>query len=358
MKSLLLVLVFTTLLSVSVFAGRDFYKILNVGRKATLHEIKKGYRKKAKELHPDKNTDDPNADEKFSDLGAAYEVLSDEAKRQKYDQCGEECVSGQDQGGFGHGFGGMDTFSNFFGDFGFGGGREERDVPRGGNIQMPLEVSLEELYIGNFVELTRNKPVARPASGSRKCNCRQEMVTKSLGPGRFQMTQQQVCDDCPNVSLVNEQRTLEFEIEVGMTEGQEYTFVGEGEPHIDGEPGDLVVKVLQAPHPRFERRGDDLYTNVTISLQEALVGFELDILHLDGHKVKISRDKPIWPGARIRKQKEGMKNYSNNNQIGTLYVTFDVNFPRNQFSEEQKKQIMELLQQDTIKPKVYNGLRS
>ena len=68
-------------------------------------------------------------------------------------RCGEECVSGQDQGGFGHGFGGMDTFSNFFGDFGFGGGREERDVPRGGNIQMPLEVSLEELYIGNFVEV-------------------------------------------------------------------------------------------------------------------------------------------------------------------------------------------------------------
>ena len=85
--------------------------------------------------------------------------------------------------------------------------------------------------------------------------------------------------------LVNEERTLEFEIELGMVDGQDYRFIGEGEPHIDGDPGDLIVKIKTIPHQRFERRGDDLYTNVTISLQEALIGFELDIPHLDGHKV-------------------------------------------------------------------------
>lgn len=93
---------------------------------------------------------------------------------------------------------------------------------------MDLFVSLEELYSGNFVELVRNKVVYRPASGTRKCNCRQEMVTRQLGPGRFQMLQQQVCDECPNVKLVNEEKTLEVEIEAGMEDGQEQRFVAEG----------------------------------------------------------------------------------------------------------------------------------
>ena len=89
-------------------------------------------------------------------------------------------------------------------------------------------VTLEELYTGNFVELIRNKVVYRQAPGTRKCNCRQEMVTRQLGPGRFQMLQQQVCDECPNVKLVNEEKTLEVEIEPGMKDGQEQRFIAEG----------------------------------------------------------------------------------------------------------------------------------
>lgn len=93
------------------------------------------------------------------------------------------------------------------------------------------------------------------------------MVTRNLGPGRFQMMQQTVCDECPNVKLVNEERLLEIEIEPGMSDGQETRFIAEGEPHMDGEPGDLIIKVQTQPHERFERKGDDLYTNVTITLQ-------------------------------------------------------------------------------------------
>lgn len=104
-------------------------------------------------------------------------------------------------------------------------------------------------------------------SGTRKCNCRQEMVTRNLGPGRFQMMQQTVCDECPNVKLVNEEKVLEIEIETGAPDGQTITVRGEGEPHVDGEPGDLVIKLQTVPHSIFTRRGDDLYTNVTISLQ-------------------------------------------------------------------------------------------
>jgi len=335
-------------------AERDFYKILNVGKTATTNEIKKAYRKLAKELHPDKNKDDPNASEKFSDLSSAYEVLSDEDKRKLYDRCGEECVKKE-----GLMDGGMDPFASFFGDFGFNfGGQDQRhEVQKGANIVMDLYASLEEMYTGNFVEITRNKPVLKPAHGTRKCNCRQEMVTRNLGPGRFQMMQQTVCDECPNVKLVNEERILEVEIETGVQDGYETRFVAEGEPHMDGEPGDLIIKIRQMPHKLFERRGDDLYTNVSISLQDALIGFSMEITHLDGHKVSLIREKVTWPGARIRKKGEGMPNFENNNLHGTLYVTFDVEFPKEDLTEEHKEQLKTILAQESIN-KVYNGLNS
>ena len=314
--------------------GRDFYKILNVGKSASTNEVKKAYRRLAKELHPDKNKDDPQASEKFQDLGAAYEVLSDPDKRKVYDRCGEECLKKDGM------MDNSDPFASFFGDFGFHFGGQDshnHDMPRGANVAVDLFVTLEELYTGNFVEITRNKPVLKAAKGTRKCNCRQEMVTRNLGPGRFQMIQQTVCDECPNVNLVNEERLLEVEIEAGMQDGQEIKFAAEGEPHLDGEPGDLVFKIKTVPHARFERRGDDLYTNVTISLQDALTGFEMTIPHLDGHLVSISREKVTWPGARIRKKGEGMVNYDNNNLHGILYITFDVEFPKQELAEEDKE---------------------
>merc|ERR1740128_610465 len=360
-RVLFLSLAFVVLfLSSEVLGGRDFYKILGVNRKADTNTIKKAYRKLAKQMHPDKNPDDPTASEKFQDLGVAYETLKDPDSRKIYDQGGEEALQKNERGG------GGDPFSSFFGGgggspfddfFGFGGGQGggEREIPKGANIVIDLWVSLEELYVGNFVEMTHNKPVMKPAKGTRKCNCRQEMVTRSLGPGRFQMTQQQVCDDCPNVKFVTEEHLLEVEIESGMMDGMEHKFVSEGEPHMDGEPGDLVLQIKTRPHPKFERRGDDLYTNVTISLVDALSGFEMDIVHLDGHKVHVSREKITWPGARIRKKGEGMPNYENNNLFGTLYVTFDVEFPKGEINPEHKEQIKEILQQDS-KAAAYNGL--
>nr|CAG4634660.1 EOG090X02IK [Alona affinis] len=232
-------------------------------------------------------------------------------KRELFDRCGEECVKKEGAGGGG----GMDPFASFFGDFGFGFGNNhqgQREVAKGADIVMDLFVTLEELYSGNFVEITHNKPVLKPASGTRKCNCRQEMVTRQLGPGRFQMMQQQVCDECPNIKLVNEERVLEIEVEQGMQDGQEQRFVAEG--------------------------------------------FEMDIEHLDGHKVHVIRDKVTWPGARIRKKGEGMPNYDNNNLYGMLYITFDVQFPKEDFDAETKEQLRRLLGQDSIN-KVYNGLR-
>ncbi|CAG7835213.1 unnamed protein product [Allacma fusca] len=337
--------------TVEILGGRDFYHILGVPKSANTNQVKKAYRRLAKELHPDKNKDDTDAVQKFQDLSAAYEALSDPEKRELYDRCGEDCLKKE-----GGGNGGGDPFASFFGGFGFGfGDNERKEIPRGADIIMDVPVTLEELYSGNFIEITRNKPVAKPAAGTRKCNCRQEMVTRQLGPGRFQMTQQNVCDECPNVKYVNEERSLEFEVEPGMVDGQEHRFVAEGEPHLDGEPGNLRLRIKTIPHPRFERRGDDLYTNITISLVDALTGFEMSLEHLDGHKVSVSREKVTWPGARIRKKGEGMPNYDNNNLYGILYITFDVEFPKNELSAEDKEGLKKILKQSSIN-KVYNGL--
>ncbi|XP_076625552.1 dnaJ heat shock protein family member shriveled [Colletes latitarsis] len=334
-------------------AGRDFYAILGIPPTASQHAIKKAYRKLAKELHPDKNKDDPSASQKFQDLGAAYEVLSDNEKREMYDRCGEECLKRDGM------MNNADPFASFFGDFSFhfgGESQQQHETPKGSNIIMDLMVTLEELYSGNFIEITRNKPVMKPAKGTRKCNCRQELVTRNLGNGRFQMMHQSVCSVCANVEFVTEERVLEVEVEAGMVDGQETKFIAEGEPHLDGDPGDLILKIRTQPHPIFERIGDDLYTNVTISMQDALIGFKMDIEHLDGHKVNIQRDKITKPGTRIRKKGEGMPNYDNNNLHGTLHITFNVAFPDTEFTNTQKEEIKNLLQQDSIN-RIYNGIR-
>ena len=129
-----------------------------------------------------------------------------------------------------------------------------------------------------------------------------------------------------------------------------------GEPHIDGEPGDFKFRVVELKHAVFERRGHDLYTNITIPLQDALTGFDISINHLDGHPVRVQRDRVTWPGARIKKAKEGMPLYDDNNSKGDLYITFDVEFPKGEMKPENKEAVKNILQQ-TSAHTVYNGLQ-
>lgn len=134
---------------VNACGGRDFYGILGVPRSASLNEIKKAYRRQAKELHPDKNKDDPEASRKFQDLGAAYEALSEPEKRQLYDRCGEDCLSKEGQ------MNANDPFASFFGGFGFNFDSDSsRESARGSDVTMTLQATLEELYSGNFVEVS------------------------------------------------------------------------------------------------------------------------------------------------------------------------------------------------------------
>eukprot|EP00052_Salpingoeca_macrocollata_P001508 m.25948 g.25948 ORF g.25948 m.25948 type:complete len:360 (+) comp11448_c0_seq1:94-1173(+) len=334
-------------------AGRDFYNILGVPRSATQKEIKKAYRKLAMQYHPDKNTGDPTAADRFQDIGAAYEVLSDEDKRKTYDRHGEEGL----QKGMNTNAG--DVFSSMFGGGFFNpfGGGGEKQTLRGHDVNLEVDATLEQLYNGHFLEILRAKAVAKQAAGTRKCNCRNEMRTQQMGAGRFQMHQVQVCDDCPNVRLETVTLELDVDIEPGMVDGQERVFHGEGEPHIDGEPGDLKIRVRQQTHPRFHRRGDDLLTNMTITLRDALAGFETTLKHLDGRDVPVKSTSIISPGSVIKIAGEGMPNYHNNVQKGDLYITFTVEFPKGPYTKDAMQEIVDILGQSS-RQKEFNGFEA
>lgn len=320
-------------------AGRNFYKILGVSKTASDNEIKSAFRKLAVDLHPDKNLDDKDATKKFQDVREAFEVLSDKEKRKIYDEGGEEKLKkmGKESG--------MNPFESFGFPFDFMGGMDpgNKETPRGADITFDLYATYEELYVGKIIQLKRIKPIYKVSKGTRECNCRQKMITRQVGPGQIHMMQTTECDQCPNMELSTQEKTLEFEIEKGMNDGSTQKFHGEGEPHIDGDSGDMIVRVRTSSHPIFERRGDDLFTNATITLTEALTGFSLSLKHLDGHIVTINRDKVTWPGAKIRKAGEGMPNYNNNQMKGVLFVTFDVDFPRGELSIEDQEAVKKIL---------------
>ncbi|XP_075037453.1 dnaJ homolog subfamily B member 11 [Mixophyes fleayi] len=454
-----------------VTAGRDFYKILGVSRGVSVKEIKKAYRKLALQLHPDRNPDDPQAQEKFQDLGAAYEVLSDEEKRKQYDAYGEEGLKDGHQSSHG------DIFSHFFGDFGFmfGGNprQQDRNVPRGSDIIIDLEVTLEEVYSGNFVEVLFTFFIVFPAP-----LCLEENLALLEGIPKVDTPVARLA--CHTTLLVPDTATLQDPTDSRIESQLKSIFVAAGScfrptfastwvarameawaEQLDEalqnskflplalqlkeasgylyeaaqntarvKQGGLPV-ILIAPawplrvwyvdiismahsvkclitakvkciniapmytlifcylvtclfvrvggfkldcflylqmlvfiflfcfinrHPIFERRGDDLYTNVTISLVEALIGFEMDITHLDGHKVHIMRDKITKPGAKIWKKGEGLPNFDNNNIKGSLIITFDVEFPKEQLTEEQKNGMKQLLKHGSVQ-NIYNGLQ-
>ena len=126
-------------------------------------------------------------------------------------------------------------------------------------------------------QIVRDRNVIKPAPGKRQCNCKNKVVTQQVGPGMFQQYTQRVCEECDNVKYVRESEALTVSVEPGMEDGQQIMFFEEGEPLVDGEAGDLMVWLRTLPHPHFERRGMHLLANATISLVEALVGFELEV---------------------------------------------------------------------------------
>ncbi|XP_047966372.1 dnaJ protein ERDJ3B [Salvia hispanica] len=340
-RSKLLLFVCYALYCLIAVAAKSYYDVLQVPKGASDDQIKRAYRKLALKYHPDKNQGNEEANKRFAEINNAYEVLSDSEKRGIYDRYGEEGLKQHAASGGRGGGGGMniqDIFSSFFGG---GPAEEEERVVKGDDVIVDLDATLEDLYMGGTLKVWRVKNVIKPAPGKRRCNCRNEVYHKQIGPGMFQQMTEQVCEQCPNVKYEREGDFITVDIEKGMQDGQEVLFYEEGEPIIDGEAGDLKFRVRTAPHDRFRREGNDLHTTVTITLVQALVGFEKTVKHLDEHLVDIS-SKGITKPKQVRKFKgEGMPLHFSNKK-GDLYVAFEVIFPTS-LTEEQKTKIKEIL---------------
>ncbi|XP_003469394.2 dnaJ homolog subfamily A member 2 [Cavia porcellus] len=343
-------------------ADTKLYDILGVPPGASENELKKAYRKLAKEYHPDKN---PNAGDKFKEISFAYEVLSNPEKRELYDRYGEQGLREGSGGG-----GGMDDiFSHIFGGglFGFMGNqsRSRNGRRRGEDMMHPLKVSLEDLYNGKTTKLQLSKNVLCSAcsgqggkSGAvQKCSaCRGRgvrIMIRQLAPGMVQQMQS-VCSDCngegevinekdrckkcEGKKVIKEVKILEVHVDKGMKHGQRITFTGEADQAPGVEPGDIVLLLQEKEHEVFQRDGNDLHMTYKIGLVEALCGFQFTFKHLDGRQivVKYPPGKVIEPGCVRVVRGEGMPQYRNPFEKGDLYIKFDVQFPENNWINPDK----------------------
>ncbi len=289
----------------------DYYGLLGVGREASDDEIKKAYRKLARQLHPDVNPD-PEAQERFKAVTAAYEVLSDPQKRQVVDLGGDPLQSGGGgAGGFGgQGFGGLgDIMDAFFG--GGGGGRGPRSrVRQGADALIRIECDLSETAFGVERELTLDTAVVcstctglgtQPGTHPETCGtCRgagevQQVQRSFLGQvmttracPRCQGTGSTIphpCHECGGDGRVRARRTLSVKVPAGIEDGMRIRMQGEGEVGPGGGPaGDLFVEVIERPHPVFTREGDDLHCRITLPMTAAALGTALPLATLDGEE--------------------------------------------------------------------------
>ncbi|EYU46792.1 hypothetical protein MIMGU_mgv1a0099882mg, partial [Erythranthe guttata] len=218
-SKLLLLVCFLSYYLIAI-AAKSYYDILQVQKGASDEQIKRAYRKLALKYHPDKNPGNEEANKKFAEINNAYEVLSDSEKRGIYDRYGEEGLKQHAASGGRGGGGGMniqDIFSSFFG----GGSMEEEErVIKGDDVVVELDATLEDLYMGGTLKVWRVKNVIKPAPGKRRCNCRNEVYHKQIGPGMFQQMTEQVCEQCPNVKYEREGDFVTVDIEKGMQDGQ------------------------------------------------------------------------------------------------------------------------------------------
>lgn len=304
---------------------RDYYEILGVKKEADAAELKKAYRRVAMKYHPDRNPDDPAAEEKFKEANEAYEVLSDENKRAAYDRYGHAGVDGQAGMGGGAGFGNFsDIFGDVFGDIFGGGGRGGRGGPsRGSDLRYNLELTLEEAVKGTSVQIkvptlvsckTCDGSGAKPGSKPVTCSTCGGHGQVRMAQGFFSVQQtcpncrgrgtmiSDPCKSCHGHGRVEETKTLQVKVPAGVDTGDRIRLSGEGEAGADGGPnGDLYVQVHVREHHIFKRDGADLYCEVPIDFVDAALGGELEVPTLDGRvKLKVPAETQTGKLFKLR----------------------------------------------------------
>ncbi|KAL6523794.1 DNAj domain protein [Orobanche hederae] len=346
-----------------------YYEVLGVPKNASADDLKKAYRKSAIKNHPDKGGDP----EKFKEIAQAYEVLTDPEKREIYDQYGEDALKEGMGGGGGGGHNPVDIFESFFGGSPFGGGGSGRGrrQRRGEDVVHPLKVSLEDLYNGTSKKLSLSRNVlchkckgkGSKSGASMKCSGCQgsgmKVSIRHLGPSMIQQMQHPCneckgtgetisdkdrCPQCKGEKVSQEKKVLEVIVEKGMQHGQKITFPGEADEAPDTVTGDVVFVLQQKEHPKFKRKGDDLFVEHTLTLTEALCGFHFIITHLDNRQLLIKSE----PGEVIKPDQfkaindEGMPMYQRSFMKGKLYIHFMMDFPES-LSPEQSKALEAVL---------------
>lgn len=330
-------------------ADKDYYSILGVPRTASEKEIKAAYRRLARKLHPDVNPNDPAAEARFKEVNAAYEVLSDPEKRKKYDQYGpnweqaeqmqeqwQRARAGRAAGGpfggfggstFGGGFGEINLDDLFSGIFGSGGARPPRPR-RGADTEHRTEITLEEAYNGSTRLLQLQQ---------------EERCTACNGNG---VVGRAACASCNGLGVRPQLRRLEVKIPAGVKDGARIRVAGEGQAGTGGGPrGDLYLLVSVRPHERFERKGDDLYTEVDVPLATAMLGGEVKVQTLKGSTIAVRIQPGTQNGQTIRLTGLGMPNYLDPTKHGDLYLKVRVVLPTRLTPEQQRlfKQFAESL---------------
>jgi molecular chaperone DnaJ len=347
-------------------AKRDYYEILEVGRNATQAEIKSAYRKMALKFHPDKNPGDPTAEEKFKEAAQAYEILSNEQKRARYDQYGHAGVEGA-AGGFGGG--GMtveDIFSHFgdifgggFGGFGgFSAGGRGRRVNKGSNLRVKVRLSLKEVANGVEKKIKVNKYVpckvcegTGAKNGTAYSDCSTchgtgqvtrisntflgQMQTTSTCPacGGEGKTITNKCTSCYGEGIVKETEVVTLNIPAGIAEGMQMSVTGKGNAaRRGGINGDLLVVVEEEKHPDLLRDGNDLIYYLYLSVPDAALGVPIEVPTVEG-KVKIRIEPGTQPGKILRLRGKGLPELNGYGK-GDLLVNISVWVPRNLSKEE------------------------
>lgn len=339
---------------------RDYYEVLGVQKGATADEIKKAFRKLTKENHPDLHPGDKACEERFKEANEAYEVLSDEEKRKKYDQFGHAAFDPNAGfgGGYGDfsGFGGFgDLFSDLFGG-GFGGAsaRANPNAPRRGeSIRATVNVSFEEAAFGCKKEVTVAKVETCADCKGTGCapGTTPEICPDCKGTGSVTVSQRtpfgimqsaspcskcrgtgkiihQPCKSCRGVGSIRRQHKVEVNIPAGIDDGQTISKPGGGNAGVNGGPaGDLLVTVIVRPHPCFERDGNSVLLNQEISFAQAALGAEVEVPTIDG-KVKLTIPEGTQPGYTFRLRGKGIPNLRGSGR-GDQFVTVSVKVPKN-----------------------------